>query len=137
MPVVDPEKLLSRAKRVDERLALRIKTFGSPEVFHFHTLNISHSGILVACYDVVPFNKNTILELTIDPEAKTIKKSMYALGRIVRIVKGYSQGFQKYKSNLGEDMDIKSVMGITIFDLNDQDQKIWREFVLDSSLRAA
>ncbi|MFK7827580.1 MAG: PilZ domain-containing protein [Oligoflexales bacterium] len=134
---MDLEKKISRSKRVDERLALQIKTFGSPEVYQFHTLNISHSGVLVACYDVVPFNKNTILEITLDPEVNTLKKSMYALGRIVRIVKGYSQGFQKYKSNLGEDMDIKSVMGITIFDLNDQDQKIWREFVLDASLHAA
>lgn len=135
--MLDLEKKISRSKRVDERLALQIKTFGSPEVYQFHTLNISHSGVLVACYDVVPFNKNTILEITLDPEVNTLKKSMYALGRIVRIVKGYSQGFQKYKSNLGEDMDIKSVMGITIFDLNDQDQKIWREFVLDASLHAA
>ena len=128
---------LRLSERVDERLSLKIKTFGSPEIYQFHTLNVSHSGVLVACYDVVPFNKNTILEVTIDPDASTLKKSMYTLGRIVRIVKGYSEGFRKYKSNLGEDMDIKSVMGVTIFDLTDQDQKMWREFVLGSTLNAA
>ena len=131
------EDQLRLSERVDERLSLKIKTFGSPEIYQFHTLNVSHSGVLVACYDVVPFNKNTILEVTIDPDASTLKKSMYTLGRIVRIVKGYSEGFRKYKSNLGEDMDIKSVMGVTIFDLTDQDQKMWREFVLGSTLNAA
>lgn len=131
------EDKIRKSVRVDERLPLNIKTFGSPEEYNFYTLNVSNSGLLVACYDVVPFNKNTILEINIDPEEKKLESCVYALGRIVRIVKGESEGFKKYKSNLGEDMDIKSVMGVTIYDLSEHDLKVWREFVLDSRLRVA
>ncbi|NRA46278.1 MAG: hypothetical protein HRU09_15100 [Oligoflexales bacterium] len=120
-----------RSARVDDHLELSISNLGTQQFYSAYSLNISHTGILLACYEVVPFCKATLLEVIIDPEGRKISEPVYALAEIARIAKGDSTGLEKYKDHLGEDKNLRSVMGIFFKQFDGRKHEVWENYIND------
>lgn len=76
-----------RAARFETPDHLRVyaRTFGTRGDFVMYTENVSKSGMLIReDQEVSPFSLNTILELTIDPDAKRFAEPVRCLAKIVR-----------------------------------------------------
>ena len=114
---------------MDERLEINISNLGSQKFFASYSLNISLTGILLACYEVVPFGKASLLEVIIDPNQKKIPEPVYALAQIARIAKGDSPGLEKYKEHLGEDKNLRSVIGIFFKQFDGRTHEVWEDFI--------
>lgn len=115
--------------RVDDRLELKVSDLGSQVFFTSFSLNISLTGILFVCNDVSTFNKESILELIIDPESKKLPEPVYALVQIARIAKGDSIGLEKYQSQLNQQNELKSVMGVFFKQFKGQAHEIWEDYL--------
>ena len=118
-----------RSTRVDDKLEIRISNFGSQDLIPSYSLNISQTGILLACYELVPFCKASILEIIVDPESKKLPEPVYALVQIARIAKGDSKGLEKYKEHLGEDKNLKSVIGIFFKQFEGNNHEVWEDYI--------
>jgi len=84
--LVTPSKLRIRAPRVPIDLKVQSKTIGTSASYQFYTEDISRSGLLLV-WDrdaKMPFNVNTLLEMTIDPEGNCLSKPVICLGKVVR-----------------------------------------------------
>jgi hypothetical protein len=84
--LVRPSKLRVRAPRVPIDLKVNSKTIGTNASYQFYTEDISRSGLLLV-WDrgtFMPFNVNTLLEMTIDPGGNYLGKPLTCLGKVVR-----------------------------------------------------
>jgi len=84
--LVRPNKLRIRAPRVPFDLKVESKTIGTAFSYQLYTEDISRSGLLLV-WDrdsQMPFNINTILEMTIDPKGDYLGKPLVCLGKVVR-----------------------------------------------------
>jgi len=93
--LVRSNKLRVRAPRVPFDLTVDSKTIGTTFSYQLYTEDVSRSGLLLV-WDrdsSMPFNVNTILELTIDPQGDYLGKPLTCLGKVVRrdIDKGADQ----------------------------------------------
>ena len=79
-----------RAKRIDVQRSLIVesRTIGAPMVFALPTENLSRTGLLLAGSTRyrMPFQVNTLLEMTIDTTGSLLDQPLSCLGKIVRVV---------------------------------------------------
>ncbi|MFK7826184.1 MAG: hypothetical protein AB8G05_18675 [Oligoflexales bacterium] len=118
-----------RSTRVDDQLEIRLSNLGSQDLIASYSLNISLTGILLACYELVPFCKASILEIIVDPESNKLPEPVHALAQIARIAKGDSKGLEKYKDHLGEDKNLKSVIGIFFKQFDGKNHEVWEDYI--------
>ena len=119
-----------RNPRSDECLEFSVSTFGSREIYTLFSLNISYSGALLSGFQTVPFNKNSLLEITIDPNLTKVSGPIWCQAKIARIVKGNSKGLAKYKGLLGEDPKIMSILGVHFTEFESSAAEgSWHEYV--------
>lgn len=78
-----------RARRVEvlNGMTVESRTLGTPMVYSLTPDNMSRTGILLGIGNnkKVPYQVNTILELTVDPRGKLFDKPVQCLGKIVRV----------------------------------------------------
>lgn len=103
--LVRPNKLRVRAPRVPIDLKVDSKTIGTSAAYQFYTEDVSRSGLLLV-WDrdtAMPFNVNTLLEMTIDPLGTYLGKPLTCLGKVVRrdIEKGDNGSPQSSTTRLG------------------------------------
>jgi len=84
--LVRPSKLRVRAPRVPIDLEVSSKTIGTDANYSFYTEDVSRSGLLLVWEKdaKMPFNVNTLLEMTIDPGSSCLEKPVSCLGKVVR-----------------------------------------------------
>lgn len=83
---VRPSNMRVRAPRVPMDLTVESRTIGTNAAYQFSTEDISRSGLLLV-WDrdsKMPFNVNTLLEITIDPKGACLDKPVSCLGKVVR-----------------------------------------------------
>lgn len=123
-----------RAPRFHVMLGVKANTFGSPFLFELETLNISSSGILAATpVQVIPFQKNTIVEMILDLNHDYLSDPIHCLGKVARI--NYfdssdlsNQGLIQHNCNKAGQA-FKKTVGIQITDISDDDLKTWQDFL--------
>lgn len=103
--LVRPSKLRIRAPRVPIDLQVESKTIGTNASYNFYTEDISRSGLLLV-WDrdtKMPFNINTLLEMTIDPFGSCLGKPVTCLGKVVRreVLKGLDDQDEATSTRLG------------------------------------
>lgn len=104
---VRPNKQRVRAPRVPLDLEVESRTIGTHASYCLYTEDISRSGLLLVWdRDVkVPFNINTLLELTIDPGSNCLDRPVSCLGKVVRrepeAVDGQLSGLGAHSARLG------------------------------------
>ncbi len=102
-----------RASRfdLDGRLRVNSKTIGSNLSFDLSPENISKTGMLLTWNSTVktPFSEKTIVDLTVDPEAKLFRRPLKCLGKVVR----------KFEQNGQESF------GIRIVQMELEDVSLW------------
>src|SRR5690606_15066634 len=84
--LIRPSKSRVRAVRVPIDLQVESKTIGTDANYKLSTVDVSRSGLLLS-WDKdfrIPFNVNTILEMTIDPDSKCLGGPVSCLGKVVR-----------------------------------------------------
>jgi hypothetical protein len=78
-----------RARRIDvlNGMTVESRTLGAPMVFNLTPDNLSRTGILLGIgkYKKVPYQLNTILELTVDPRGAVFERPVQCLGKVVRV----------------------------------------------------
>jgi hypothetical protein len=85
----------------------------------------------------VPFNKTSLLEIVIDPKEIKLEISICCLAKIGRIAKGNSKGLEKYKSLLGTDEDLLSVMGIYFSEFEHlSGERLWFEYIRSLTVKS-
>ncbi len=86
--IVRPGESKVRAKRVGANLTGETRTIGVPLAFKVIMENVSRTGFLLspAAKDRMPYQINTLIEMTIDPGAMKLDRPIFLLGRIVRTV---------------------------------------------------
>lgn len=70
--------------RFEDHVDILAKTFGFPLSYHMTSINVSKSGILTGTHKFVPFQINTLLELTVDPEGSKMEP-FECIGKVVRL----------------------------------------------------
>lgn len=95
-------------------LMIQSRTLGVPVEFMLTSDNISRSGILMENRSLkkIPFNVNTLLELTIDPERAWLQKPVQCLAKVVRLNRSPGTAEQ---------------YGIRIVQMDEQDNTIWEQ----------
>ena len=79
-----------RAKRIaTPMLHVESRTLGSPMTYNLAMQNASRTGLLleVGGHQNVPFQVNTIVELTLDPGKDVLASPVVCLAKIVRILR--------------------------------------------------
>ena len=68
------------------------KTFGSSHPFPLETVNVSRTGFLVkpATMHKVPFQNNTLLEMTVLPDPTSVDSEFTCLAKVIR---DFHEGF--------------------------------------------
>jgi hypothetical protein len=76
-----------RYRTLDQTLFVMSRTLGAPVEYELRSANISKSGILLenSRGKRAPFNVNTLLEMTIDPEANWLQRPIQCVGKVVRL----------------------------------------------------
>jgi len=108
-----------RARRIDvgERVSVETKTLGTAMSFVLGMENLSRSGLLLSKgrnYKV-PFQLNTLVEITVDPEQKVFERPVNALAKVVRFGEA-SPGQQ-------------ASFGLRIIQIDTKDNEIWEKCV--------
>lgn len=116
-----------RAKRlkVDESLTAETRTIGTPIAYLMRLENVSETGFLLSgsLNGRIPYRVNTLIELTLDPNASVIAHPIHLLGRVVRANSVDEQGQKQF--------------GVQIVQMDSKDQASWETFVsnLDEPLQ--
>jgi hypothetical protein len=106
------------AKRIDVKRAVIVesRTLGAPMVFFLPTENLSRTGLLLVGLDSykVPYQVNTLLEMSIDTTGSFLDQPVPCLGKIVRIQ---------------EEKEKKAFFGVQIVHMEPKDQFLWDKAV--------
>lgn len=114
--LVRPNKLAVRAPRVQIDLVVESKTLGTSAAYAMATEDVSRSGLLLIWdRDVrMPFNVNTLIEMTIDPKGTCLSKPVSCLGKVVR---------RDYEHDGGAGHHAR--FGVQIVQIDPSDQQNW------------
>ena len=86
-----------RAKRIDLKRAVRIeaKTLGTRIEYHLAMANFSRSGLYMTSVrpQHIPYQINTLIELTVDPAGEVLEHPVRCLGKVVRAPQGEGPQF--------------------------------------------
>jgi hypothetical protein len=114
---VGPEQKIC-AKRIDVKRAVIVesRTLGAPMVFSMPTQNLSRTGLLLVGLDgyKIPYQVNTLLEMSIDTTGSFLDQPVPCLGKIVRIQ---------------EEKEKKAFFGVQIVHMEPKDQSLWDKAV--------
>ncbi len=106
------------AKRIDVKRAVMVesRTLGAPMTFSLPTQNLSRTGLLLVGMDgyKVPYQVNTLLEMSIDTTGSFLDQPVPCLGKIVRIQ---------------EEKEKKAFFGVQIVHMEPKDQVLWDKAV--------
>ncbi len=113
--IVRPAESKVRAKRVGADLTAETRTIGVPLAFKVIMENVSRTGFLLspAANDRMPYQINTLIEMTVDPSASKLDRPIFLLGRIVRTV---------------QSEDIKQ-FGVHIVQIDTKDYTSWEKYI--------
>lgn len=108
-----------RARRIDlgDRVNVETKTLGTAMSFVLGMENLSRSGLLLSKgrnYRV-PFQVNTLVEITVDPDQKIFERPVSALAKVVRFGEG----------SIGQEASF----GLRIIQIDAKDSEIWEKCV--------
>lgn len=102
------------AKRIDVKRAVIVesRTIGAPMIFSLSTQNLSRTGLLLVGMDgyKVPYQVNTLLEMSIDTTGSFLDQPVPCLGKIVRIQAEQAK---------------KAFFGVQIVHMEPKDQTLW------------
>ena len=117
------------APRFDEHINIHVKTFGSDYSYQLITLNVSKTGLLTGSAAMLPFQKNTLLEMLIDPGSGVFAIPIPCIGKVTRIATEPRPEQEEYTS----------IIGISISEHSDPDTEIWKDYIerLEIQLDAA
>ena len=84
--LVRPSVMRVRAPRVQMGIEVESKTIGTSASYVLNTEDISRSGLCLVWEreQRMPFNVNTLIEMTIDPKGACLDKPVSCLGKVVR-----------------------------------------------------
>ncbi len=113
--IVRPAESKVRAKRVGANLTAETRTIGVPLAFKVIMENVSRTGFLLspAANDRMPYQINTLIEMTVDPSASKLDRPIFLLGRIVRTV---------------QSEDTKQ-FGVHIVQIDTKDYTSWEKYI--------
>jgi hypothetical protein len=113
--IVRPAESKVRAKRVGADLTAETRTIGVPLAFKVIMENVSRTGFLLspAANDRMPYQINTLIEMTVDPGAAKLERPIFLLGRIVRTVQAD---------------DLKQ-FGVHIVQIDSKDYSSWEKYI--------
>ena len=107
-----------RAKRlgVNSGLVAETRTIGAPMAFNVTMENVSRTGFLLSANanGRMPYQINTLIEMTVDPGTKHLDRPIHLLGRIVRTSQG--EGNKKH-------------FGVHIVQIDTRDLSSWEKYV--------
>ena len=91
-----------RYRTMDQALRVTSRTLGVPVDYELVSANISKSGILMEyasgqgqpVNQRIPFNVNTLVELTIDPGQQWLQRPVQCVGKVVRLAHAASGAIQ-------------------------------------------
>lgn len=113
------DRELLPSPRFREQISLSARTFGLREGYDLMTLDISKSGLLTVSKNHLPFQINTLLEITIDPLSKVFKQPISCIGKVIRIA----------TENRPEKIIYPSMLGIVIPENMDMTQQDWYRYL--------
>ena len=85
-----------RYRTMDQPLLVTSRTLGVPVEYELVSANISISGILIENERNlrIPFNVNTLLEMTIDPGSQWLQRPVHCIGKVIRVAHADSGAIQ-------------------------------------------
>ena len=103
-----------RYRTMEQTLLVMSRTLGAPVEYELRSANISKSGILMENKSGkrVPFNVNTLLEMTIDPEGHWLQRPIQCVGKVVRLASAES-GTTQY--------------GVKIVQIDGSENTVWED----------
>lgn len=122
---------VKRDERYSNNVYINASTFGTNKKYKLVTINLSHTGFLVASFEYVPFAMNTLLELEIDPNGDILSHPINCIGKVVRMVKGESAGLKEYIESFAEHEELKSIFGVQISEISQDDRVEWKNAVTE------
>jgi len=85
---ISPTEAYVRAKRINltRQVAVEAKTLGTRIEYHLALANFSRSGLSMtsAKPQHIPYQINTLVEMTVDPRSEVLEYPVRCLGKIVR-----------------------------------------------------
>ena len=80
-------KIRARRLTTQQPLVVESRTIGTPMVYALPLDNVSRTGLLLNMgrNKKVPFLVNTLLEMTVDPQASVFERPVACVGKIVRM----------------------------------------------------
>lgn len=109
---------IERSDRFLQTLSVQAKTFGNPSPYDLTTVNISYTGMLIGAIDLLPFQVNTILEISIDPSKKVLENPIQCLCKVVRFAQD---------PNISE--SYKTVVGVKIIEITKDELTRWDAYL--------
>lgn len=107
-----------RAKRIDVKRSVMVesRTIGAPMVFSLATENLSRTGLLLAGANgyKIPYQLNTLVEMSIDTTGQLLHNPIACLGKVVRII--------------GRDQK-RDYFGVQIVHMDSKEQISWEKAV--------
>ena len=122
-------KHIMERKKLYEQLEIGLAPYGAFSFSHFHVLNISDTGALVATYEPDTFAKDELLHICIDPRSSYLSRPINCIAQIACVAEPSSKGIVKYIEQRGEDSNINSIVGIKFFIHVEADQNDLVSFV--------
>jgi hypothetical protein len=113
--LIRPTVTRVRAPRVFVDLEVESRTIGTQAAYKMSTLDVSRSGLLLSWErdSKMPFNVNTIIEMTIDPGATWLQTPVACLGKVVR------------REQHGAEGQMSTQLGIQIVQIDNTDLSTW------------
>lgn len=107
-----------RAKRIGLTHAVSVesRTIGAPMTYYLATENVSRTGMLlhIGKNHKVPYRLNTLIEMTVDRDAKVLPRPVKCIGKVVRVA---------------QDSEQRPQFGIQIVQMDGQDLEDWEKAV--------
>ena len=130
-------KIPKKIPSLSDMLELDGNTFGDQERFSFHCLSLSTASMLLLSFKLVPFNEQTILELSIDPYSQKLPEPISCCVRINRIEKHPSPMVREFNNSIKFHEPIKSLLSVQITQISSEHHQALEKYFLDLILGEA
>ncbi|MFK7824896.1 MAG: hypothetical protein AB8G05_12110 [Oligoflexales bacterium] len=116
---------------LEDMLELEASTFGNENKYAFYCLSLSTASILSISFKPIPFNEQTLIELSIDPRSLKLSECINCCGTITRMEKSPSPLVREFNNSIKFRKPIMALLSLQITQISADHHRLLEQYYLD------